>query len=473
MGNPAWNRQLVLGLLWLVGMFPNVNIVSSLAWLIALSATGVVAEATTCSPVIEDMDYPGNDVAQTNRANHADCCNDCTNTAGCNLYVWTSWNGGTCFLKSSPKTAGGETPQPGARSARISPVQQSQCSQVVGGVDYPGNDLSETNRANHADCCNDCAVTSGCAAYVWTSLNGGTCFLKSKAGEAQILPGAKAATWAPLTTTPTTPSPVITTPAPTPVATRSVVCLETVQGYDSWIPVTIDSNGDVAAYGLFGVSYSECMIPRDWPYVELRVSCGCDFKTKYPEFGFTGYDFGADFWCNTGKAYFNANPPGGTCAPIVTPSPSPTPRPKQTLPPKPTTSPPPPLKCFNTTKDVKFAGINITETSRASHTDCCNDCAQTLGCALYVWNLGTCYLKSKPKKSDTSSGNSHIQGHGAPKSSVSLGNNRFHLQSFVNAGIQPPLAVLATTLPKQIDPTTWIAAATARAHQTAFLSMEG
>ncbi|CAK4070891.1 unnamed protein product [Aphanomyces euteiches] len=631
--------------------------VSPLAWLIALSATGVVAQATTCSSVVEDMDYPGNDVGQTNRANHANCCNDCTKTAGCNLYVWTSWNGGTCFLKSSPKTTGGETPQPGARSARISPVQQTQCSQVVDGVDYPGNDLAETNRANHADCCNDCAATpgcaayvwttyndgtcflkskaskaqavqgakaahwtpltapptpstapptlecsavvdgvdypgndlaetsranyadcckdcaatfgcaayvwtslnggtcflkskadktqavpgakaalrttttppptnpqcsqvvdgvdypgndlaetrranyadccndctatpgcaayvwtsyndgtcflksaageaqavpgakaavrtmstspppspvpqcsqvvdgvdypgndlaetrranyadcckdcaatSGCAAYVWTSLNGGTCFLKSKAGDAQPVPGAKAATWAPSTTTPTTPSPVVTTPAPTPVPTKSAVCLETVKGYGNWIPVVVDSNGDVASYGQFGKSYSKCMADLDW-HDSIRVSCGCDFKTKYPEFGSTGYDLGPDFWCNTGKAYFNAQPPSGTCAPIATPSPSPTPRPKQTLPPKPTTSSPPPLKCFNSTKDVKFAGINLTETNRASHTDCCNDCAQTLGCDLYVWTLGTCYLKSKPKKSDTNSGNELFPG---------------------------------------------------------------
>ncbi|KAF0726378.1 hypothetical protein Ae201684P_021162 [Aphanomyces euteiches] len=527
--------------------------VSPLSWLIALGAVGVVAEATACSPVVEDMDYPGNDVAQTNRANHANCCNDCTKTAGCNLYVWTSWNGGTCFL-----------------NARISPVQQTQCSQVVDGVDYPGNDLAETNRANHADCCNDCAatpgcaayvwttyndgtcflkskaskaqavqgakaalwtpltapptlecsdvvdgvdypgndlsetsrtnyadccndcvatsgcaayvwtdyndgtcflkskagksqavpgakaavrttttsppptnpkcsavvdgvdypgndlaetsranyadcckdcaVTTGCAAYVWTSLNGGTCFLKSKAGEAQPVPGAKAATWAPLTTAPTTSSPVVTTPAPTPVATRSVVCLETVKGYDSWIPVTIDSNGDVATYGPFGKSYAECMVPRDWPYVQLEVSCGCDFKTKYPEFGSIGYDFGADFWCHTGKAYFNAQPPNRTCAPITVPTPYPTPRPKPT---PQQTSTPPPLKCFNATKDVKFAGINISETNRAIHTDCCNDCADTLGCSLYVWtpsNGGTCYLKSKPKKSDTSSGNEPYPG---------------------------------------------------------------
>ncbi|CAK4069931.1 unnamed protein product, partial [Aphanomyces euteiches] len=365
-----------------------------------------------CSDVVDGVDYPGNDLSETSRTNYADCCNDCVATSGCAAYVWTDYNDGTCFLKSK---AGKSQAVPGAKAAvrtttTSPPPTNPKCSAVVDGVDYPGNDLAETSRANYADCCKDCAVTTGCAAYVWTSLNGGTCFLKSKAGEAQPVPGAKAATWAPLTTAPTTSSPVVTTPAPTPVATRSVVCLETVKGYDSWIPVTIDSNGDVATYGPFGKSYAECMVPRDWPYVQLEVSCGCDFKTKYPEFGSIGYDFGADFWCHTGKAYFNAQPPNRTCAPITVPTPYPTPRPKPT--PQQTTTPPP-LKCFNATKDVKFAGINISETNRAIHTDCCNDCADTLGCSLYVWtpsNGGTCYLKSKPKKSDTSSGNEPYPG---------------------------------------------------------------
>ncbi|KAH9182132.1 hypothetical protein AeNC1_015892 [Aphanomyces euteiches] len=395
-----------------------------------------------CSAVVDGVDYPGNDLAETSRANYADCCKDCAATFGCAAYVWISLNGGTCSLKSkADKTQAVPGAKAALRTTTTPPPTNPQCSQVVDGVDYPGNDLAETRRANYADCCNDCTATPGCAAYVWTSYNDGTCFLKSAAGEAQAVPRAKAAVRTMSTSPPPSPVPqcsqvvdgVIilatiwlkqgepTTPTASPafdlrkhaaqpdVAAKSAVCLETVKGYGNWIPVAVNSNGDVASYGQFGKSYSKCMADLDW-HDSIRVSCGCDFKTKYPEFGSTGYDLGPDFWCNTGKAYFNAQPPSGTCAPIATPSPSPTPRPKQTLPPKPTTSSPPPLKCFNSTKDVKFAGINLTETNRASHTDCCNDCAQTLGCDLYVWTLGTCYLKSKPKKSDTNSGNEPFPG---------------------------------------------------------------
>ncbi|CAK4684714.1 unnamed protein product [Aphanomyces euteiches] len=157
------------------------------------------APTSHCGKVTNNVDYPGNDIAQTNRANHDDCCNDCTNTPGCVVYVWTSWNGGTCFLKVK---MGVPASYDGARSAQVTvptmtntpaPIQPSQCAAVVDHVDYPGNDIAQTNRVNHNDCCADCATTPGCVVYVWTSWNDGTCFLKSKAGQPTTYEGAKAA----------------------------------------------------------------------------------------------------------------------------------------------------------------------------------------------------------------------------------------------------------------------------------------
>ncbi|KAG9402833.1 hypothetical protein AC1031_006376 [Aphanomyces cochlioides] len=94
----------------------------------------------------------------------------------------------------------------GARSAQVTvptttrkptttpaPIQPSQCAAVVDNVDYPGNDIAQTNRVNHNDCCADCAKTPGCVVYVWTSWNDGTCFLKSKVGQPAAYEGAKAA----------------------------------------------------------------------------------------------------------------------------------------------------------------------------------------------------------------------------------------------------------------------------------------
>ncbi|CAK4646283.1 unnamed protein product, partial [Aphanomyces euteiches] len=101
---------------------------------------------------MQGLDYPGNDIYQINRANYQDCCNDCSVVRGCVAYVWTSWNGGTCFLKSS---LGDPTPYEGAVSAvaiatasppTTPPSPASQCAKSIDNVDYPGNDIGQTNR---------------------------------------------------------------------------------------------------------------------------------------------------------------------------------------------------------------------------------------------------------------------------------------------------------------------------------------
>ncbi|KDO18279.1 hypothetical protein SPRG_16244 [Saprolegnia parasitica CBS 223.65] len=47
--------------------------------------------------------------------------------------------------------------------------------------------------------------------------------------------------------------------------------------------------------------------------------------------------------------------------------------------------------------DTDYFGNDIASTSQPTAANCCNDCAATPGCILYVWtntNGGTCYLKN-------------------------------------------------------------------------------
>ncbi|CAK4093297.1 unnamed protein product [Aphanomyces euteiches] len=315
-------------------------------------------QPSQCLTATEDVDYPGNDIAQTNRANHADCCNDCAKTVGCDLYVWTPWNGGTCFLKSSPNTVGGDKPYPGARSARISQGQQSQCSDVVDGVDYPGNDLTETNRANHADCCNDCVATPGCAAYVWTSWNDGTCFLKSKAGDAQPKQGAKAATLIPKSS-----------PTPTPTTIAPSKCYGFKKDMDfPGNDITQTSQAD----------HRDCCN-------DCANTLFCDLYVWTP------WNNGTCFLKSSTKGSSEGTPyPGAWSATIQTPY--------KKLPP-----PPPEFQLCTQPEPDDFPGNDIALTNRTNYMDCCGDCTNTPNCAGYVWKDDVCYLKSKFENYQSSS----------------------------------------------------------------------
>ncbi|ETV64334.1 hypothetical protein H257_18760 [Aphanomyces astaci] len=67
----------------------------------AADPTNTTAAATLsmCENPVDDVDYYGNDIDSTRRSNSNDCCDDCVNTPNCVVYVWTPWEGGTCFLK--------------------------------------------------------------------------------------------------------------------------------------------------------------------------------------------------------------------------------------------------------------------------------------------------------------------------------------------------------------------------------------
>ncbi|KAG9399779.1 hypothetical protein AC1031_011657 [Aphanomyces cochlioides] len=119
-----------------------------------------------------------------------------------------------------------------------------------------------------------------------------------------------------------TPAP---TSAPTTAAPKNWACVR-VDGVSLlYFPVTIDSDGDVAALSKtgFGVSLDNCKT-TDVSKTPIYISCGCDYKDK--SFGITtGYDLGPSHWCKTGKPALNAQPPNPDCIPPTTAAPTPPP----------------------------------------------------------------------------------------------------------------------------------------------------
>ncbi|RHZ01569.1 hypothetical protein DYB35_012628 [Aphanomyces astaci] len=184
------------------------SLCAALALAASLVADSTLGATTQCPIIEENTDYIGHDVRITAQATADGCCADCAATPTCTLYVWVQdGSSGRCILKSTPssksyfpgfcilKSSKGEpSTYPGARASfPLIPTPAptpSKCPTIELNVDYAGNDILATSRANHADCCGDCERTPGCSLYVWAN---GMCYLKSKKGEASSVPGAVAA----------------------------------------------------------------------------------------------------------------------------------------------------------------------------------------------------------------------------------------------------------------------------------------
>eukprot|EP00644_Phytophthora_capsici_P014417 jgi/Phyca11/99145/e_gw1.3.826.1 len=70
-----------------------------------LGLLGAVSEAAICSNLESDVDYSGADVGSALSSSADGCCSICSSATGCGAFTWTSYNGGTCWLKSSKGTA--------------------------------------------------------------------------------------------------------------------------------------------------------------------------------------------------------------------------------------------------------------------------------------------------------------------------------------------------------------------------------
>ncbi|KAF1778424.1 Metallo-dependent phosphatase-like [Phytophthora cactorum] len=118
--------------------------------------------AATCSSLESNTDYQGPDIGSAHSASVNGCCSICSKTNGCGAFTWTSYNGGTCWLKKSKGT-----------------------------LNLPaGANVGSAHSASVNGCCSICSKTNSCGAFTWTNYNGGTCWLKSSKGGSTSNPGA-------------------------------------------------------------------------------------------------------------------------------------------------------------------------------------------------------------------------------------------------------------------------------------------
>ncbi|GLD95698.1 hypothetical protein PINS_up004376 [Pythium insidiosum] len=122
-----------------------------------------------------NVNIVGEDLSNVQRSTPGQCCEVCTKTRNCLAFTWTSYNGGTCWLKSGSTTT---ERQEGAVSSVVSTTRDYQCS-VQTKTDFRGLDIANFQRADPTDCCALCQAYTGCKAYTWSPFNSGTCWLKS------------------------------------------------------------------------------------------------------------------------------------------------------------------------------------------------------------------------------------------------------------------------------------------------------
>lgn len=145
------------------------------------------------------FDYQGNDVKNVPNTPVDQCCNLCNNVDGCKAWSWTTYNNGTCWLKSARDNI---VVNPNVKSSPLYSGYHLSCN-VQNDVDFVGNDIGNAKSPSVDGCCDICHNTLGCRAYSWTDLNGGTCWLKSSKGQAIVKKGVKSAigysdvTWQP------------------------------------------------------------------------------------------------------------------------------------------------------------------------------------------------------------------------------------------------------------------------------------
>nr|AIG56000.1 secreted protein [Achlya hypogyna] len=152
--------------------------VSTISIALLMSAATGFAKAPSCVSLEQNVDYYGNDIMGVAEPNKLKCCTWCQIVTGCNVFVWNSYNGGTCWLKSKK---GDRSTQMGAY-AGVPPNLPPTCSAIKENTDIsPGKDLGFKPAATADLCCALCASFAGCGAYSWSSWNGGNCYFKQRA----------------------------------------------------------------------------------------------------------------------------------------------------------------------------------------------------------------------------------------------------------------------------------------------------
>eukprot|EP00644_Phytophthora_capsici_P003533 jgi/Phyca11/508016/fgenesh2_kg.PHYCAscaffold_31_\ len=154
----------------------------------AVSGVLQASTSSTCSSLENNVDYSGADVGSAISSSANGCCSICSKTNGCGAFTWTSYNGGTCWLKKDKGTTKSSN---GAISGTVQSASSSPtCPSLENNVDYSGPDVGSAISSSANGCCSICSNTNGCGAFTWTSYNGGTCWMKGSKGTAKASNGA-------------------------------------------------------------------------------------------------------------------------------------------------------------------------------------------------------------------------------------------------------------------------------------------
>ncbi|CAF2408204.1 unnamed protein product [Rotaria sp. Silwood2] len=131
-------------------------------------------------------DFFGNDFLRVQISSEL-CGLRCAQTQPCTHYAWNNGDGGTCWLKNGnvSKDDAFSTNNPTDVCGIVNDDQQDITNSIVQwnkmnwamSCDFNGHDLFHIKMS--AELCNEtCLQTQECTHYTWTTLNGGTCWMK-------------------------------------------------------------------------------------------------------------------------------------------------------------------------------------------------------------------------------------------------------------------------------------------------------
>jgi hypothetical protein len=296
------------------------------------------------------VDYVGNDIGAVLGSNAGECCTACAQRRGCGAFTWSTYGGGTCWLKNGKgDTAAKASVVSAVLATPAPPVTATTCPSVQNNVDYVGNDLANVAGSGASDCCTKCSERTGCGAFTWSDYMGGTCWLKTGKGTTASVTGVVSAVLG-STSTPSTSS---------------------CPAFETGVDYLGNDIGSVA-----GTGASDCCAK-----CAQRAGCGA----------FTWSDYnGGTCWLKRGKSATASK--GGVVSGLVQSG-------TATLPPTPapTSAPVAQTTCPDISVDKDYVGNDLASVPGTGVGDCCTKCQQRGGCAAFSWsnfNGGTCWLKN-------------------------------------------------------------------------------
>ncbi|KAI9365502.1 glycoside hydrolase superfamily [Zopfochytrium polystomum] len=130
-----------------------------------------------------DCDWTGGDIASA-ASTGENCATLCLARAGCSHFTWTSFNGGTCWMKTGDSlplvsNAGavcGEVISSGNARFAWAAGNEGRVS-YASGCDWTAGDIANAPSTGE-QCGGLCLNQEGCVKFTWSPYNGGTCFMK-------------------------------------------------------------------------------------------------------------------------------------------------------------------------------------------------------------------------------------------------------------------------------------------------------